>query len=198
MLLPSGSLLLEETHKFLQAATLYSKIKTRVLLTHIPLWRPPGTTCGPKNPFYSITEGAGYSYSNMLPSATSKKLLDSLKPSVVFSGDNHEWCTVVHPGNITEYTLPPFSMTGGATPGYVLVSIEEGGQVLVSYCDLPQYYHVLAVYALGALISFVILFLRRCSNTKKSSGSRSSLFFEIAFLAVFGLCLDALLVYFDS
>ena len=94
----------------------------RILLTHVPLFRPDDTPCGPlRNPNKPyIKQGAGYQYQsrrggaahttdlNLTPLFTltvlflfltdliveplSKFVLESVKPYLVFSGDDHDDC----------------------------------------------------------------------------------------------------------
>ncbi len=80
--------------------------RPRVLLSHIPLWRSQTLSCGPlRTRTKQISEKQGYSYKCMLPQGVSEYLLDAVKPVYVFSGDDHDHCTVSHIRNAQEAKL---------------------------------------------------------------------------------------------
>jgi ethanolamine phosphate phosphodiesterase len=99
--------------QFLESLRSSKPATPRILLTHVPLYRPRGTTCGPlresKTP---IRSGKGYQYQNILKSGLSKKVVDVVHPVVVFSGDDHDYCYVEHDYGglkIPEHTVKSFS-----------------------------------------------------------------------------------------
>lgn len=102
----------------------------RILMTHVPLYRPPGTSCGPDRQGRSreIRQGRGYQYQNLVNAELSRQLLDRINPVVVFSGDDHDYCLVKH-GNdkdeeIPEISVPTFSMAQGVHyPGVILLDL---------------------------------------------------------------------------
>lgn len=118
-----------------------------ILLTHVPLYREPGTPCGPKrehwppqkppkgqtepvNPDHrnAISVTAGYQYQNVLSNEDSAKLVQSVGNVVhVFSGDDHDYCEVEHSaslGGVREITVKSISMAMGVpTPGFVMASL---------------------------------------------------------------------------
>eukprot|EP00727_Mastigamoeba_balamuthi_P014196 m51a1_g94 putative potential mn2+ homeostasis protein (787) ;mRNA; f:293075-296816 len=157
---PSGSAR-EEAEAFLEVASSYQAVRTKVLLSHIPLWRPPGTPCGAGSVNGPITAYQGYSYTNMLPKSISQRILDAVQPTYVFSGDSHDWCQVNHTyGKVkaTEYTLPAFSMTGGqGNPGMALVTVHRDGRLYVAHCNLPNHYYTFGAYAVAAVASILLL-----------------------------------------
>jgi hypothetical protein len=70
----------------------------RLLFSHIPLWRPPGTVCGAvRESARPIRQGRGLNYQNLLDEDTSKWLLEQIAPEAVFrcvraqSGLKAEW-----------------------------------------------------------------------------------------------------------
>ncbi|OAA54347.1 Glycoside hydrolase, family 3 [Niveomyces insectorum RCEF 264] len=97
-----------------------------ILLSHVPLYRPPGTPCGPLREHWPPTTGRkmpsssalddssstasagfdlrnaipvvrGYQYQNVLSEADSVQLVQSVGNVVhAFSGDDHDYCAVVH------------------------------------------------------------------------------------------------------
>ncbi|KAG5455725.1 MAG: Metallo-dependent phosphatase-like protein, partial [Olpidium bornovanus] len=72
--------------------------RRRILLTHIPLYRPPTATCGPlRRHGTTISNSQGYQWQNLLGVKCSRKILDMVKPAIVFSGDDHDFCEQRHP-----------------------------------------------------------------------------------------------------
>ncbi|KAL2270202.1 hypothetical protein VTJ83DRAFT_2386 [Remersonia thermophila] len=118
-----------------------------VLLTHVPLYRPPGTPCGPlrekwpptkppkgqTEPVFpdhrnAISVSGGYQYQNVLGEKDSEELVRKVGNVVhAFSGDDHDYCAVTHPesrGNVPEITVKSISMAMGVSrPGFLLVSL---------------------------------------------------------------------------
>lgn len=118
-----------------------------LLLTHVPLYRKPGTPCGPMREHWpptkppkgqtgpvipddrnAITVTAGYQYQNVLNPEDSVKLLKSIGNVVhAFSGDDHDYCELEHDSsqeNVREITVKSISMAMGVpTPGFLMVSM---------------------------------------------------------------------------
>lgn len=95
-----------------------------ILISHIPLARPEAHSCGPLRERGRILKGAGPGYQNLLGSETSRFLLDQIKPSVVFSGDDHDYCEYTHQRGIREVTVKSFSSSMGIRrPGFQLLSL---------------------------------------------------------------------------
>jgi ethanolamine phosphate phosphodiesterase len=99
--------------RFLKSIHSSEPAEPRILLTHIPLYRRDGTSCGPlresKNP---IHVGQGYQYQNVLTPTLSQEIVDIVRPMAVFSGDDHDYCYVEHNFGgmkIPEHTLKSFS-----------------------------------------------------------------------------------------
>lgn len=123
-----------------------------ILLSHVPLYRPPGTPCGPKREHWppanpsqdvdhrnAISVSRGYQYQNVLNEADSVDLVGKVGNVVhAFSGDDHDYCELTHPdnkGNVKEITVKSISMAMGVpTPGFLMVSmynpIDEEGKPL--------------------------------------------------------------------
>ncbi|KAL5621618.1 hypothetical protein BROUX41_006518 [Berkeleyomyces rouxiae] len=117
-----------------------------ILLTHVPLYRLPGTPCGPMrehwppakhpkeemgriiDPGNAIHVSGGYQYQNVLSEEDSVRLIDSIDNVVhVFSGDDHDYCEVVHSDskkNVREITVKSINMAMGVpNPGFLMVSL---------------------------------------------------------------------------
>ncbi|KAI6089739.1 hypothetical protein F4821DRAFT_230821 [Hypoxylon rubiginosum] len=129
-----------------------------VLLTHVPLYRDPGTPCGPLREHWppakppkgqttpvipdhrnAISVSHGYQYQNVLSPEDSVRLIKSIGNVVhAFSGDDHDYCELVHTPdqeNVREITVKSISMAMGVpTPGFQMVSlynpIDERGNPL--------------------------------------------------------------------
>lgn len=118
-----------------------------LLLSHVPLYREPGTPCGPdrehwpptKPPYgqsepvkpdhrNAITVAMGYQYQNVLNDVDSINLIRKVGNVVhAFSGDDHDYCEVVHSpvkDSVREITVKSMSMAMGIpTPGFLMVSL---------------------------------------------------------------------------
>lgn len=118
-----------------------------ILLTHVPLYRPPGTPCGPlrehwppakppkgeKGPVFpdqrnALPVSAGYQYQTVLSEQDSADLISKIGNVVhAFSGDDHDYCELTHDSkqaNVREITVKSISMAMGVpTPGFVMVSL---------------------------------------------------------------------------
>ena len=129
-----------------------------ILLTHVPLFRPPGTPCGPLRERWppakppkgqtgpvvpddrnAITVTRGYQYQNVLSEGDSMDLVKKVGNVVhAFSGDDHDYCQLIHDanqGHVPEITVKSISMVMGvAKPGFLMVSlynpIDEQGKPL--------------------------------------------------------------------
>ncbi|KAI1103441.1 hypothetical protein F4804DRAFT_230814 [Jackrogersella minutella] len=118
-----------------------------ILLTHVPLYRDPGTPCGPMREHWppakppkgqtgpvipdhgnAIRVAGGYQYQNVLDREDSMNLLKSIgNVKHAFSGDDHDYCDIVHTPdqeNVREITVKSISMAMGVpTPGFQMVSL---------------------------------------------------------------------------
>jgi hypothetical protein len=148
--------------EFIKALSPGNKTNPKVLLTHIPLYRPDNSPCGPHRSSPVINQRVsnaamdqGITYQNYLSKETSDLLLHLLKPVLVLSGHDHDQCTVVHPtpfGPVTEHTLGTISwQQGNLYPSFMLLSagpklpanstdIEH--EVLTNLCFLPKQTHI--------------------------------------------------------
>ena len=135
-----------------------------ILLTHVPLYRAPGTPCGPlrerwppsrpmdgkgntldRDDANAIQVAAGYQYQNVLHPSVSNDLVEKIgKVEFVFSGDDHDYCEVVHRGftsrggGVREVTVKSISWAMGVRkPGFLMLSLwnpidESGNPINVS------------------------------------------------------------------
>jgi len=176
-----------------------------VLLTHVPLYRNAGFPCGPLRERYpptppppgvhtlvtpdernAIPLNADYQFQNVLDISISRSIIDKLGSQVdyAFSGDDHDYCEVVHQGypsrgrGIREITVKSISWAMGVRkPGFVLVSmwnpIDDNGKTLsgtqalidretlqTHLCLLPDQLAIFIRYAKFLGVSIVLLLVR--------------------------------------
>ncbi|ORX44088.1 hypothetical protein DM01DRAFT_1340498 [Hesseltinella vesiculosa] len=144
-----------------------SAAQQTMLVSHVPLYRPDQTSCGPlrtqSRP--SIYQRYGYQYQNLLEAPLTTKLLEFVQPDLVFSGDDHDFCQVTHDyrgtgakqRQATEYTVPTFSMAQGVRrPGYMLVQAMPD-QLAPQLCWLPDQLRIYMVYGWAALATLLCL-----------------------------------------
>ncbi|KAG5648554.1 hypothetical protein DXG03_003165 [Asterophora parasitica] len=101
-----------------------------VLLSHIPLARDT-YHCGPLREKGTIRPGMGFGYQNTLGKEVTHFLLKELQPSVIFSGDDHDYCETTHPFSVNgistwarEVSVKSLSMAMGIKrPGFQLLSL---------------------------------------------------------------------------
>lgn len=85
-------------HTFLDGLKGTEKERTRILFDHVPLWRDPEIqVCGAsregKKPF-PISKG--YQYQTVMDEEISLEILRTVRPDAIFSGDDHDYCEVIH------------------------------------------------------------------------------------------------------
>ncbi|BEJ14744.1 hypothetical protein CspHIS471_0405110 [Cutaneotrichosporon sp. HIS471] len=142
-----------------------------ILISHIPLARPESLTCGPLSEHGRILKGVGLGYQNLLGSETSRFLLREIKPDIVFSGDDHDYCEITHPGAVKEVTVKSFSSNAGVRrPGFQLLSLVPPEPGLAGLADVPcilpdqlGVYH--RVYVPLTILTFVYLFYMNVRRT---------------------------------
>lgn len=85
--------------------------------------------CGPlRQDTKGIRRGAGFGFQNLLGRETTHFILQSLKPALVISGDDHDYCEHPHRDgegpDVREITARSFSMgLGVKRPGFLLLSL---------------------------------------------------------------------------
>ncbi|KAF9574921.1 hypothetical protein EC968_004922 [Mortierella alpina] len=120
----------EESQQFLTQLEqdTQTHILPRILFTHVPLFRLDTTPCGKaRETEQLIINRGGFQYWNMINATLSREILRGIRPDMVFSGDDHDWCEIAHSldGNlIPEVTLRTFSFAQGIQqPGFVMLSL---------------------------------------------------------------------------
>lgn len=97
--------LTSQTWEFVKNISVDDVVRPRVLLTHIPLYRPDDTYCGPDRTSPIINQRIHHAwhdktnyimYQNYVFEKSSKSLLDTIKPKLILSGHDHDQCTITH------------------------------------------------------------------------------------------------------
>ncbi|XP_057504127.1 uncharacterized protein C630.12 [Actinidia eriantha] len=151
----------------------------RVLLTHIPLYRPDRTYCGPHRSSPIINQRVSRAaqtqeilYQNYVTEKTSNYLLDMLRPELILSGHDHDQCTVTHLskyGQVTEHTLGTISwQQGNLYPSFMLLSASNltfhnvsrsKDAVLTQLCFLPAQTYIYIWYLTLFVLTLLVLLL---------------------------------------
>jgi hypothetical protein len=157
-----------------------------ILLTHVPLYRPPGTPCGPMREHWpptkppkgqegpvipdhrnAISVSGGYQYQNVLNEGDSVDLIKKIGNVIhAFSGDDHDYCELKHDarqGNVPEITVKSISMAMGVpTPGFLMVSlynpIDGNGKSLLGEGTSTLQTHLCLLPQMGSVFERYIIF----------------------------------------
>ncbi|MCO5606470.1 hypothetical protein L7F22_060658 [Adiantum nelumboides] len=151
---------------------------SKVLLSHIPLYRPDDTHCGALRSSQVINQRITWSrsgfneiiYQNYLSEETTVRLLNLLRPVLVLSGHDHDQCSIKHRASsvsVVEHTIGSFSwQNGNLYPSFLLLSVNsrlpstEEGILSSRVCFLPYqtviyvWYGVLFVFSLLTLLAW--------------------------------------------
>lgn len=143
----------------------------RILLTHVPLYRyNDKQLCGPlreSNGLFPIQKGT--QYQTVILTDLSSQMLETVKPLIVFSGDDHDYCDVNHKlkdgSLVREITVKSTSMTAGIKyPAIQLLSLNNptdiqanGPTLQTEMCFLPSPYLGLTIYILWLVICILVL-----------------------------------------
>ncbi|GAB7366837.1 hypothetical protein MBLNU230_g1007t1 [Neophaeotheca triangularis] len=156
-----------------------------VLLSHVPLWRERGFDCGKyRERGSAIPIAFGYQYQNVLTRELTNFIIKkaSLAGNIVqaFSGDDHDYCDVMHKYNVDrskptdkkprpvlasvrEITVKSFSWAMGVRkPGFQLVSLwnpvdEHGRSLGNSFTPTIQTHLCLLPDQLSIFITYLLL-----------------------------------------
>jgi hypothetical protein len=149
-----------------------------VLLTHVPLYRDPGTDCGElRERGHAISISGGYQYQNTLTRELSNEVAQKVSRAGeivhVFSGDDHDYCDVYHrynvgsrgenrspkPTTVRETTVKSFSWAMGVRkPGFQLLSLwnplDANGKPMSGSLPTVQTHLCLLPDQIGILINY--------------------------------------------
>lgn len=189
--------------EFIASVAIKASSSPIILFSHIPLSRPASTSCGPLREQGSIRASAGHGYQNMLGKQTTRFVLHTLHPAVVFSGDNRDYCNITHQlrstdantlakTTVREVTVKSFSPSRHIRrPGFQLLSLvhpdsavsPHGPTFADAHCLLPDTFRIFSSIYVPALVLTAIALLyfnispdrhhRRSSTLSPVSVSRS-------------------------
>ncbi|KAK3818304.1 MAG: Metallo-dependent phosphatase-like protein [Linnemannia gamsii] len=120
----------EESREFLDRMEHEQSTGPRILLTHIPLFRPETTPCGEaREGKQLILDRSRKQHQNMISPSISQEILRKIQPDMIFSGDDHDWCEMAHSLDgrlVPEVTVPTFRFAQGITQsGFVVLSLHN-------------------------------------------------------------------------
>ncbi|KAK8941659.1 hypothetical protein KSP40_PGU016595 [Platanthera guangdongensis] len=162
--------------QFIKNISQADTVTPRVLLTHIPLYRPNDSLCGPHRSSSIINQRVSYAapdqgikYQNYLTKDTSDSLLHFIKPTLVLSGHDHDQCTVTHStdfGSIVEHTLGTISwQQGNLYPSFMLLTARDSNAtgstnpVSTNLCFLPMQTHIYIWYLFQFAFTLLLFFV---------------------------------------
>ncbi|CAG8710940.1 7242_t:CDS:2, partial [Ambispora leptoticha] len=133
-----------ETTHFIEKLGKNPNKEPRILFTHLPLYQPPNTKCEPRQ-------------HNLINETSSNFVLKNVRPKLVFSGDNHDYCEIQHePVNAMEVTVNSFNFAKNPSkPGFAMLSLynpfdsSDSNQIptyAYSQCFLPNPYGITLSY----------------------------------------------------
>jgi len=165
-----------------------------ILFTHIPLYRPFGSNCGPLREKGIISYARGEGYQTSLSPETSQLLLDQLSPTVIFryfthflsshfltfiadelltSGNDHDYCEYIHASHdrrIPEVTIKSLSIAMGIRqPGFQLLSLSNKTRTHAHQpCLLPDQVHIYCWVYAPLVLATIVLVTARALTTAPS------------------------------
>lgn len=145
----------------------------RILLSHVPLYRNPKTQlCGPlreaKRPF---PLQRGKQYQTVIEYGISQTVLELIRPSIIFAGDDHDYCDILQPyvsngqaHTAREIAVKSAAMTSGIRyPAIQLLSLhnpydptprlESSDTYQTTMCYMPSPYYAIYSYVLMFVFS---------------------------------------------
>ncbi|EIN11502.1 hypothetical protein PUNSTDRAFT_83122 [Punctularia strigosozonata HHB-11173 SS5] len=146
-----------------------------ILFSHIPLHRPESASCGPLRERGRIRKGVGYGYQNTLGKQTTQWILNVLKPAMIFSADDRDYCDYTHVSpsapsspRVREVTVKSFSSVRHIRhPGIHLLSLSPpstSAHLSPTFADAPCFLpddlrNIRGTYTPLALLTFFVLLI---------------------------------------
>ncbi|KAG7847907.1 hypothetical protein KL941_002086 [Ogataea angusta] len=148
-----------EARRLLEEIGREPKMQPRILFHHVPLYRDPSEQpCGKYRESRKFPVAKGHQYQTVIDPSLSLEILEKIRPDYIFSGDDHDYCEVVHrytTGEAVEVTVKSFSLAMGIKyPAVELLSVgEAGGDAAVAYslCYLGRPFRDIAAYVVAAV-----------------------------------------------
>ncbi|KAH0913901.1 hypothetical protein HID58_028347 [Brassica napus] len=172
-----------EVWKFVQNVSSDTKSHPRVLLTHIPLYRPDQTPCGPHRASSVIDQVSELYHCRIIkevigvnqtvPISVRLSLIPTpFMQTLVLSGHDHDQCTLTHKseaGSVTEHTLGTISwQQGNLYPSFMLLSVpnaihqnssDQDNMLHTQLCFLPRQLFIYIWYLSLFVVTLLALLL---------------------------------------
>lgn len=152
----------QELHDFVDS--LGEPKNPRIVLTHVPFYRDTDKhSCGPLREKARFDQNWGYQYQLALSPLISEELLQKLRPQLLFTADNHDYCDIVHEATGTrEITVKAVSLAMGILrPAVQLLSFNNtsGFSYDTQLCPLTRPYLGIFVYVVFSVFTAILLFV---------------------------------------
>lgn len=162
----------------------------RILISHVPLFRPIDSECGSRRRSGPIRNVRGYQYQNLIQYDLSNSILEKLKPSLIISGDDHDDCQYTHAHNgaksfevisdLTKHSIPTFSwLQGNIHPAFGVLSLRgtnsapltsDSPSNSLQICSLPPQMHIYGWYLAFLAVSILgTAYFARSRNQERNS-----------------------------
>ncbi|KAH9176291.1 Metallo-dependent phosphatase-like protein [Lactarius sanguifluus] len=144
-----------------------------ILLSHIPLYRS-NSSCGPLRERGSIPVVRGNGYQTQLSPETSRLLLEEFRPSLIFSGDDHDYCEYTHDfagEHVPEVTVKSLSIAMGIRqPGFQLLSLSGEARTRAHRpCTLPDQLRIYCWVYVPLIFATIVLAAVRAATAPAPS-----------------------------
>ncbi|KAH8990472.1 Metallo-dependent phosphatase-like protein [Lactarius akahatsu] len=145
-----------------------------ILLSHIPLYRSSNSSCGPLRERGSIPAVRGNGYQTQLSPETSRLLLEEFRPSLIFSGDDHDYCEYTHDfagEHVPEVTVKSLSIAMGIRqPGFQLLSLSSETRTRAHQpCALPDQLRIYCWVYVPLIFATIVLAAVRAATAPAPS-----------------------------
>jgi hypothetical protein len=143
-------------------------IERRILISHVPFYRPENSDCGTRRNSKPIRNIRGYQYQNMINNGICSRILSILKPDLIISGDDHDDCMSIYlilgvyrhnynEGSSLEHSIGTFSwLQGNIYPSFGVMSLRglndepykpDSPSYILDICSLPPQLYYYKWYA---------------------------------------------------
>jgi len=164
-----------------------------ILLSHIPLHRPKNSMCGNQR---GLSYDFGYSYVTMVSKEDTKRILESVHPNYVLSGDVHRPCHYAHKQDnyITdEYTMNTFSWCqGNLYPGTSIFSMRSQfpSQLDHTLCTFHNQLNIFIFYGVMGLVFLIFaIYSERSEATSLMYSIKQGIKYYFQVMVGYGLLL---------
>lgn len=163
-------------------------------MTHVPLWRPENSDCGPRRRHPPLRNLYGYQYQSniyliidMIQFGIAKRVVDIVKPRLIISGDDHDSCIYNHTAYgypVKEHSIPTFSwLQGNIYPAFGMLALRDmfspgsdNQDLSLEECALPPQMLVYFWYIFSGIVCIIgVIVYSRLSYKKRFQYERVGL-----------------------